>query len=88
MKNKLRGPPLPPKKADMVRTKAKMGHFSQKGLCYSFEFLQGLLGNKNIRIPRTPPSPPKKPILGGKNPKCVVSPRRVCATVLKFYRGS
>ena len=28
-----------------------MGCFSQKGLCYSFEILQGLLSNKNIKIP-------------------------------------
>ena len=41
-----------------------MGRFAQKGLCYSFEILQGLLSNKNIRIPMkkknsgTPPSPP------------------------------
>ena len=45
--------------------------FSQKGLCYSFEILHGLLGNKNIKIPMrekklgTPPSPLKKLILGG-----------------------
>ena len=36
-----------------------MGRFSQKGLCYSFEILQGLLSNKNIRIPM------KKKKLGG-----------------------
>ena len=63
MKNKFRGPPYPPKKADFGRTKAKMGRFSQKGLCYSFEILQGLLSNKNIKIPikknfRGPPQPP------------------------------
>ena len=46
----IRGPPYPPKKADFGRTKAKIGRFSQKGLCYSFEILQGLLTNKNIRI--------------------------------------
>ena len=58
-------PPNPPKKADLGRTKAKMGRFSQKGLCYSFEILQGLLSNKNIRIPmkikfRGPPQAPQK----------------------------
>ena len=51
MKNKFWGPPYPPKKADFGRTTAKMGYFSQKGLCYSFDILQGLLSNKNIRIP-------------------------------------
>ena len=40
------------------------------------------------KISGTPPSPPKKPILGGQKPKWAVSPRRVCVTVLKFYRGS
>ena len=71
-----------------------MGRFSQKRLCYSFEILQGLLSNKNIRIQMreknsgTPPSPPKKPILGGQKPKWAVSPRRISATVLKFCRGS
>ena len=39
-----RGPP------DFGRTKAEMGRFSQKGLCYSIEILQGLLSNKFIRI--------------------------------------
>ena len=29
-----------------------MGWFSQKGLCYSFEILHGLLSHKNIRISR------------------------------------
>ena len=87
-------PPTPLKKPILGRTKAKMGRFSQKGLCYNFEILHGLLTNKNIRILMKkkdfwdPPSPPKKPILGGKKPKWAVSPRRVCATVLKFYRGS
>ena len=42
-----------------------MGCFSQKGLFYSFEMLQGLLGNKNIRIPMKinfgdAPRPPQK----------------------------
>jgi len=50
-KKKFGDPPYPPKKADFGRTKAKIGRFSQKGLCYSFEILQGLLTNKNIRIP-------------------------------------
>ena len=48
---KFRGPPYPPKKADFGRLKAKMGCFSQKGLCYSFEILQGLLSSKEIRNP-------------------------------------
>ena len=89
-KIKFWGPPptRPPKKA-------KMGRFSQKGLCYSFEILQELLSNKIIRILMreekkfgAPPSPPKKPILGGQKPKWAISPKRVCATVLKFCRGS
>ena len=58
-------PPQPPKEADFGRTKAKIGHFSQKGLCYSFEILQGLQSNKNIRFPikkkiRGAPQPPTK----------------------------
>ena len=44
-------PPYPPKNADFGRTKAKMGRFSQKGLCYSFEILHGLLSNQYIRNP-------------------------------------
>ena len=35
-------PPCPLKKANFGRTKAKMGRFSQKGLCYSFEILHGI----------------------------------------------
>ena len=68
-------PPYPPKKADFGRTKAEMGYFSQKGLCYSFGILHGLLSNKNIRISMgknfgpPPPSPLKKPIWGGQKPK-------------------
>ena len=63
MKKTIGGHPSPPKKADFGRTKAKIGRFSQKVLCYSFEILQGLLSNKNIRIPmkikfRGPPLPP------------------------------
>ena len=42
----------------------------------------------NFQISGTPPTPLKKPILGGQKPKWAVSPRRVCATVLKFCRGS
>ena len=38
------------KKPELERTKAEMGRFSQKGLCYSFEILQGLLTQKNINI--------------------------------------
>ena len=34
-----------------------------------------------------PPTPLKRPILGEQKPKWAVSPRRVCATVLKFYMG-
>ena len=72
MKKEFWGPPLaPPKKADFGRTKAEMGRFSQKGLCYSFEILQGRLSNKNIRNPMKkifggPPTPPINPILTGK----------------------
>ena len=44
-------PPRPLQKADFGRTKAEMGCFSQKGLCYSFEIFRGLLSNKNIRNP-------------------------------------
>ena len=87
--------PLAPKKANFGRTKAEVGCFSQKGLCYSFEMWR-LLSNKNIRIPMrkkysgTPlaPPPPKKMLLGGQKPKLAVSPRRVCATVLEFCMGS
>ena len=43
--------PYPPKKAEFGRLKAKMGRFSPKGLCYSFEILQGHLSNKNMKIP-------------------------------------
>ena len=69
-----------PMKKKFGREKAEMGRFSKKGLCYSFEILQGLLSNKNIWIPmkkkfRGPPlAPPKKPILGGQKPKWAVSP--------------
>ena len=34
------------------------------------------------------PTPLNKPILGEHKPKWAVSPRKVCVTVLKFYRGS
>ena len=52
MKINFRGPPqAPPQKADFGQKKAEMGRFSKKGLCYSFEILQGLLSNKNIMIP-------------------------------------
>ena len=41
------------------------------------------------KISGTLPSPPKKADFGRKTPpKWAVSPRRVCATVLKFYSGS
>ncbi len=48
-----------------------MGCISQKGLCYSFGILYGLLSNKNIRnskkkIFRNPPYNPINPILTGK----------------------
>ena len=36
----------------------------------------------------TPPTPLKKPILGGQKPKWAVSHRRVCTTVLEFCMGS
>ena len=52
MKIKFGNPPRPPKKADFGRKKAEMGYFSQKGLFYSFEILQGLLSNKNITNPK------------------------------------
>jgi hypothetical protein len=39
------------------------------------------------KISGTPPTPLKRPILGEQKPKWAVSPRRVCATVLKFYMG-
>ena len=52
MKIKFRGPPRPPKKADLGRTKAEMGYFSQKGLFYSFEILHELLSNKILGIQR------------------------------------
>ena len=89
MKEKKSGtpPPSPLKKAGFWRTKAKMGCFSQMGFCYSFVILQGLLSNRNIRIPmgkkiRGPPLPT------GQKPKWAVSPRRVCATVLEICMGS
>ena len=44
-------PPNHPKKSDFGRTKAKMGCFSQKCLCYCFGILRWLLSNKNIRNP-------------------------------------
>ena len=56
MKIKFWGPPRPPQKADFGRTKAEMGCFSQKGLCYSFGILHGLLSNKKITECNTDPS--------------------------------
>ena len=53
-------PPQPPKKADLGRTKAGMGRCSQKGLCYSFKILHGLLSYKNIRIPMKKRLAPQK----------------------------
>ena len=55
--------PYPPKKADFGREKAKMGCFSQKGVCYSFGILHGLISNKIMKIPMKqeflgPPLPP------------------------------
>ena len=44
-----------------------------------------------VKIPLVPMgvlSHLKKPILGGQKPKWAVSPRRVCVTVVRFYRGS
>ena len=46
-----RDPPYPLNEPYFGRTKAKMGRFDQKGLCCSFEILQGLLSNKKIRNP-------------------------------------
>ena len=43
-------PPYPPKEADFGRTKAEMGCFSQKDLCYNFGIFHGLLSNKNMKI--------------------------------------
>ena len=49
-----------------------MGCFSQKGLCYSFEIMQGLLNDKNNKISMkkifggSPLFPPINPILTGK----------------------
>ena len=64
-RKKFRGPTYPPKKADFGYLKAKICRFSQKGLYYSFEILQGLLSNKNMKIPmkikfRGPPLAPTK----------------------------
>ena len=68
MNKKLPGPPQAPQKADFGRTTAKMGRFAQKGLCYSFEILQGLLSNKKIRNPMKKifGESPINPILTGK----------------------
>ena len=52
MRKKYSGTPLapPPKKKNAFgRTKAEIGCFSQKGLCYRFGILHGLLSNINIR---------------------------------------
>ena len=93
-RKKIGDPSYPPKKAEFGRTKAKMVRFSQKGLYYSFGILHGLLTHKNNRIPMrekkfgNPPTPLKKPVLGGQKPKWAVSPRRVYVTVLRLYRGS
>ena len=51
MKKKWGTPLAPLKKADFGRIKAKMSHFSQKGLFDSFEILHELLSIKNIRNP-------------------------------------
>ena len=70
-----------------------MGYFSQKGLFYSFEILQGLLSNKNMKIRMrkknlgTPPSPLKKPIFGRQKPKWAVWPRRGCHRIIIFLHG-
>ena len=61
MEKKISGTPhSPSKKLIWGWTKAQMGRFSQKGFCYCFEILQGLLSNKNIKIS------PINPILTGK----------------------
>ena len=50
MKKKISGTPqAPPKSHFWGQTKAEMGCFSQKGLCYSFGIFHGFLSNKNIR---------------------------------------
>ena len=93
MRKNFGDPPEPPKKANLGRTKAEMGCLSQKGLCYSFGILHGLLSHKIRKIPTEknvgdPPSSLKKPILGGQTLKLGMSPRRVFGTVLKFCMGS
>ena len=50
-KKNLGTPPSPLKKPILGGQKPKMGRFAQKGLCYSFEILQGLQSNKKIRNP-------------------------------------
>ena len=68
MKNKFRGPPYPPKKADFGQTKAKKGRFSQKGWCYSFGILHGLLSDQTYEDSNErkkiggPPYPPQKAV--------------------------
>ena len=69
MKIKFRGHRQAPQKADFGWTEAKMGYFSRKGLCYSFETLQGLLSNKTIWISLKikfwgPPQAPPKSSFG------------------------
>ena len=50
MKKKISGTPQAPQKGRFWgQTKAEMGCFSQKGLCYSFGIFHGFLSNKNIR---------------------------------------
>ena len=80
-------PPLHPQKNEFGQTKVKMGCFSQKGFCYSFEILHEDSNERRKKIV-DPPTPLKKPILGGQTPKWAVSSRRVCATVLEFCMGS
>ena len=90
MKKKFGDPPTPLKKADFGCLKAKMGCFSEKGLCYSFEILQGLLGNKNMKIPMkkisgTPFTPLKKPILGGKGRNGLLSNKNIWNPMKKLF---
>ena len=71
MKIKFLRPLTGPPKSQIWAEKAEMGYFSKKGLFYSFEILQGLLSNKNLKIPMkkifggSPPAP-ISPILTGK----------------------
>ena len=56
-------PHTPYGKNNFGQTIAKMGSLSQKGLCYGFEILHGLISNKNIGITLKKMSPPPHPTL-------------------------